>query len=128
MAAAETIQAYLQATRSLFDWPTGSDESLCERRKWEQPSHPTADLQLAAFEKVIVAKGAQKTVELTIPPRQMACVSRKLLYLILLTRVLRVSPAWSCKRSTEVAAQCGCQGAAQRLDDALHLPRRRLGE
>ena len=76
MDAAETVQAYLQVTthsRSLFDWTTGSDP-LCERRKWEQPSHPTADLQLAAFEKVIVAKGAQKTVELTVTPRQMACV------------------------------------------------------
>ena len=79
MDAAETVQAYLHATLPLLfifsDWTTGSDESLCECRKWEQPSHPTADLQLAAFEKVIVAKGAQKTVELTIPPRQMACAS-----------------------------------------------------
>ena len=79
MDAAETVQAYLQVTThscSLFDWPTGSDKSLCERRTWEQPSHPTADVQLAAFEKVIVAKGAQKTVELAVSPRQMACVSR----------------------------------------------------
>lgn len=40
--------------------------------RWQNPSRPTADLQLVAFAKTIVAKGAKTTVELTVTPRQMA--------------------------------------------------------
>ena len=51
MESAEVVQAYL---------------------RWGKASHPTADLQLAAFTKTIVASGATATVTLTITPRQMA--------------------------------------------------------
>lgn len=40
--------------------------------RWQSPSNPTADLQLAAFTKTIIDKGATATVALTITPRQMA--------------------------------------------------------
>ena len=52
MRASETVQAYLQ-------WANGS-------------SVPTADIQLVAFDKVLLSPGESATVELTVPPRQYA--------------------------------------------------------
>ena len=40
--------------------------------RWEKPSRPTADLQLVAFGKHIIGSGSKQTLQLSIPPRQMA--------------------------------------------------------